>query len=94
MPNSEILDKNITVNNGEAIITKTVKEVYSRDDLIHKKEDAIRRKGYLIQQSNDLKKQYDKIISEITDYENMITQLGATEVILATEEAELIIINE
>ena len=71
----EILDKKTTVNENKIIVTKTVKEKLTYEQLLWKKEDCQRRKQRLIQQSQHLQKEFNNIKDEEQEIDNMITLL-------------------
>lgn len=71
----EILDKKTTVNENKIIVTKTVKEKLTYEQLLWKKEDCQRRKQRLIQQSQHLQKEFNNIKDEEQEIDNMIALL-------------------
>jgi len=71
----EILDKKTTVNGNKVIVTKTVKEKLTYEQLLWKKEDCQRRKQRLIQQSQQLQKEFNSIKEEEQEIDNMIALL-------------------
>ena len=71
----EILDKKTTVNENKVIVTKTVKEKLTYEQLLWKKEDCQRRKQRLIQQSQHLQKEFNNIKDEEQEIDNMIALL-------------------
>ena len=71
----EILDKKTTVNENKIIVTKTVKERLTYEQLLWKKEDCQRRKQRLIQQSQHLQKEFNNIKDEEQEIDNMIALL-------------------
>lgn len=75
MSNIEILEKQTTATENEVIVTKTVKETLTYEQLLRKKEDCQRRKQRLVQDSQRIKQQYDKVNIEEAEIDEMIALL-------------------
>ncbi len=72
----EILDKKTTVNGNEVVITKTVKEKLTYEQLLWKKEDCQRRKQRLVQEFQRIKQQNDALNAEEKEIDEMIAMLN------------------
>lgn len=72
----EILDKKTTVNENEIIVTKTVKEKLTYEQLLWKKEDCQRRKQRLVQEFQRIKQQNDALNAEEKEIDEMIAMLN------------------
>ena len=72
----EILDKKTTVNENEVIVTKTVKEKLTYEQLLWKKEDCQRRKQRLVQEFQRIKQQNDALNAEEKEIDEMIAMLN------------------
>ena len=72
----EILDKKTTVNENEVVITKTVKEKLTYEQLLWKKEDCQRRKQRLVQEFQRIKQQNDALNAEEKEIDEMIAMLN------------------
>lgn len=75
MSNIEILEKQTTATENEVVVTKTVKETLTYDQLLRKKEDCQRRKQRLVQDSQRIKQQYDEVNIEEAEIDEMIALL-------------------
>jgi len=72
----EILDKKTTVNGNEVVVTKTVKEKLTYEQLLWKKEDCQRRKQRLVQEFQRIKQQNDVLNAEEKEIDEMIAMLN------------------
>lgn len=72
----DILDKKTTVNGNEVVITKTVKEKLTYEQLLWKKEDCQRRKQRLVQEFQRIKQQNDALNAEEKEIDEMIAMLN------------------
>ena len=72
----EILNKKTTVNGNEVVITKTVKEKLTYEQLLWKKEDCQRRKQRLVQEFQRIKQQNDALNAEEKEIDEMIAMLN------------------
>lgn len=72
----DILDKKTTVNGNEIIVTKTVKEKLTYEQLLWKKEDCQRRKQRLVQEFQRIKQQNDALNAEEKEIDEMIAMLN------------------
>lgn len=72
----EILDKKTTVNGNEVVVTKTVKEKLTYEQLLWKKEDCQRRKQRLVQEFQRIKQQNDALNAEEKEIDEMIAMLN------------------
>ena len=72
----EILNKKTTVNGNEVVITKTVKEKLTYEQLLWKKEDCQRRKQRSVQEFQRIKQQNDALNAEEKEIDEMIAMLN------------------
>lgn len=75
MSNIEILEKQTTATENEVVVTKTVKETLTYEQLLRKKEDCQRRKQRLVQDSQRIKQQYNEVNIEEAEIDEMIALL-------------------
>lgn len=76
----EIVSKNIDYVDNAAVITKTVKETLSKEELERRKADIKINLKNVALQSKYLKEQYDLLKQELADIEKMLTQIKETPV--------------
>lgn len=75
MSNIEILEKQTTATENEVVVTKTVKETLTYEQLLRKKEDCQRRKQRLVQEFQRIKQQNDALNAEEKEIDEMIALL-------------------
>ncbi|WHH59180.1 hypothetical protein [Petroclostridium sp. X23] len=75
MAKTSVLNQEVNKKNGEVVVTKTVEERLTRDDLLALKDNLRRQKQQLLQQSKKIKSDYDTIDAREQEIEGMLELL-------------------
>ena len=89
MYNQEEINKTISLEGDKAVITRTVKETMSIDQLKARKNDLQFQKQDLIRQSQDIKSRFDRIASEENEFDKLIAEYEQSQKPPTTPEPEL-----
>lgn len=75
MPNETILNRQVRQEGENVISTKTVEEILTRSDVLQRLENVKRNKEMLLSQSNEIKRNYDELVVEEQQLNEMLALL-------------------
>ncbi|MGM0807480.1 MAG: hypothetical protein ACQET8_22505 [Bacillota bacterium] len=79
MNNQNITNQETAINGDKVIITSTVEEVLTREDLVIKMDSLKRQREGLAKQSRDIKASYDYLLQQEATYQQLLEHLPIEE---------------
>ena len=76
----KVLNSNSKMVDGKVVITRETEEHLTKEDLVYSKENIKRQKIQLVEQSKNLKKQFDELTAKELEIDGMVN-LFATETV-------------
>lgn len=75
MAKREILDKKHTIQDGMAIVTKTTRDTFTREELQQERAKTVGQQDGLLRQIKIFKDQYNELGKSIADIDAMISEI-------------------
>ncbi|KYD26546.1 hypothetical protein [Geobacillus stearothermophilus] len=82
MPEVNVLNKNLKKEGNKVVVTKTIEENLTRQDLLQAKQNIQYQKQALLQQFEQLKNQMSQLENQEKEIDELLQMLGEDEMTL------------
>lgn len=75
MTNFKVLSKKLKKQQGQTVVVRTVEETLTKQDLMKERDNISRRKEQLRIQSQNIKNEYNALVTKETEISELLTQI-------------------